>query len=102
MTEINPTHANSSTGVLHNVPRGTTEIWKFIGGLANHPIHIHMVDFVILSRERGGRSTTGGRTYLTPYEAAAVKDVVLLAPNEVVTVLAKYAVSLPFTTLGPY
>ena len=46
-------------------------------------MHIHLVDFQIISRE-------GNRPVLE-YEKAALKDVVLLGTNEKVKVLAKYA-----------
>jgi bilirubin oxidase len=49
-----------------------------------HPVHIHLVDFQILSR-------SGGRDEVLPYEAAGQKDVVWLAPGETVRVAARYA-----------
>ncbi|KAJ6191923.1 bilirubin oxidase [Bipolaris maydis] len=53
-------------------------------GNASHPVHIHLVDFQILSR-------TGGRNTVMPYESAGMKDVVWVAPGEVVRVVARYA-----------
>lgn len=47
-------------------------------------VHIHLIDFQIISR-------TGGRNAIQPYEAVALKDVVLLGTNEKVRVLARYA-----------
>jgi bilirubin oxidase len=49
-----------------------------------HPVHIHLVDFQILSR-------SGGRGEVLPYEAAGQKDVVWLAPGETIRVAARYA-----------
>jgi bilirubin oxidase len=81
--------------VLRNVPRGTTEKWVVRGGGGwSHPLHIHLVDFQILERtavEPRRNGTAPGRTGVTPYEAAALKDVAALGQNEEVTVLAKYA-----------
>ncbi|KAM7190926.1 putative bilirubin oxidase precursor [Rhypophila sp. PSN 637] len=74
--------------VLANVPRGTIEIWELEngGGGWSHPIHIHLVDFKVLSRS----NPDAGRT-LYPYETLGLKDVVWLAPNEIVRVEAHYA-----------
>lgn len=89
------------SGILRNVPRGTTEKWRLESGTGwSHPVHIHLVDFQIVSREKNDTSKSKGRDFVTPYEAAALKDVVVLGENEAVTVLAKYAVSLFFTTFG--
>ncbi|RMZ70364.1 bilirubin oxidase [Pyrenophora seminiperda CCB06] len=65
---------------------GEDEIWELRhgGGNASHPVHIHLVDFQVLSRE-------GGRNMVLPYEAAGMKDVVWIAPGEVVRVVARYA-----------
>lgn len=83
-------------GILRNVPRGTTEMWRLQGGGGwSHPVHIHLVDFQILSRRKATQNSAFGRTEVTPYEAAALKDVIVLGNNEAVTVLAKYAVSRP-------
>lgn len=48
-----------------------------------HPIHIHLIDFQIVSR-------TGSRG-VRPYEAVALKDVVWLNTNEEVNIIARYA-----------
>ncbi|KAL0636923.1 hypothetical protein Q9L58_004145 [Maublancomyces gigas] len=78
--------------ILRNVPRGTTEKWRLESGTGwSHPVHIHLVDFQIVSREKNDTSKSKGRDFVTPYEAAALKDVVVLGENEAVTVLAKYA-----------
>ena len=55
--------------VLANVPRGTVELWELEngGGGWSHPIHIHLVDFKVVSR-----TNDAGRTVL-PYEAAGLK-----------------------------
>ncbi|KAK6859908.1 hypothetical protein PG995_003544 [Apiospora arundinis] len=72
--------------VLAKPPRGRVETWKLIngGGGWSHPIHIHLVDFKVVSRKNG-------RAAVLPYEAAGLKDVVWLGPNEEVIVEANYA-----------
>ena len=71
--------------VLARPPYGTTELWEFqyAGGPGLHPVHIHLVDFQIVNR-------TGGTRGDLPYEAAGLKDIVLLEPGETVQVLAYY------------
>lgn len=65
---------------------GADEIWELTNGNGTgvHPVHIHLVDFQILSR-------SGGRGAVLPYEAAGSKDVVWLAPGETIRVVARYA-----------
>ncbi|KAF2502383.1 Cupredoxin [Lophium mytilinum] len=66
--------------------RGSVEVWNLhnSGGAGTHPVHIHLIDFQILSR-------TGGRGTVLPYEAAGLKDVVYLAAGETAQVVARYA-----------
>lgn len=69
---------------------GTDETWELRNGDGDgnitgvHPIHIHLVDFQVLSR-------SSGRGEVLPYEAAGLKDVIWLAPGETIRVAAKYA-----------
>ncbi|KAK3695700.1 Cupredoxin [Podospora appendiculata] len=72
--------------VLANVPRGTVEIWELEngGGGWSHPIHVHLVDFKVLTR-------TGSTRGVFPYESGGLKDVVWLGPGETVRVEAHYA-----------
>jgi bilirubin oxidase len=72
--------------ILTRPKLGEDEIWELRhgGGNASHPIHIHLVDFQVLSR-------MGGRNEVLPYEAAGMKDVIWIAPGEVVRVVARYA-----------
>ncbi|KAH8846760.1 hypothetical protein MCOR02_011571 [Pyricularia oryzae] len=74
--------------VLANVPRGTVEIWELenVSGAWTHPIHMHLVDFRIISRQGGARNGV-----VEPYESKGLKDVVWLARNEKVLVEAHYA-----------
>lgn len=81
------TFSDVNNRVLHNVPRGTTELWTLTNtGGAVHPVHIHLVDFQIISRTIGGVAQT-----IPAYEAAALKDIAILNARETVQVLAKYA-----------
>ncbi|KAK0671729.1 Cupredoxin [Cercophora samala] len=79
--------ADVNNRVLANVPRGKVEIWELEngGGGWSHPIHIHLVDFKVL-----WRSNDDDRQVYN-YEAQGLKDVVWLAPNEIVRVEAHYA-----------
>ncbi len=68
--------------VSANPKLGATEIWEFenkSGGWF-HPMHIHLIDFKILSRD--GRAPF-------PYERGP-KDVVYVGENETVRVLMKF------------
>jgi FtsP/CotA-like multicopper oxidase with cupredoxin domain len=78
--------ADVANRVLANVPRGTVEVWELenSSGGWTHPIHIHLVDFKVLSRTNGDRPLYG-------YETQGLKDVVWLGPGETVTVEAHYA-----------
>jgi bilirubin oxidase len=51
--------------------------------ILQQPIHIHLIDFQVVSR-------TGGTRGVLPYEQTALKDVVWLNKNEKVQVLARY------------
>jgi bilirubin oxidase len=85
--EINGvTFADVKNRILAKPPRGAIETWqlKNRGGGWAHPVHIHLVDFQILSR-------TGGQRSVLDYEKEALKDVVLLGEGETVTVIARYA-----------
>lgn len=69
--------------VDERVPFGSTEIWRFVNPSAfPHPVHMHEVQFQVLSR-------TGGRGRLFPWERGW-KDTVLLHPGETVEVIATF------------
>ncbi|KAH4076860.1 hypothetical protein HBH50_011540 [Parastagonospora nodorum] len=80
------TFADVKNRILAKPPRGAIEIWQLENGAGgwSHPVHIHLVDFQILSR-------TGGKRGVLNYEKEALKDVVLLGEGETVTVIARYA-----------
>ncbi|KAF1968972.1 oxidase cueO precursor [Bimuria novae-zelandiae CBS 107.79] len=79
------TFSDINNRILAKPPRGAIEIWELEngGGGWSHPVHIHLIDFQIISR-------TGGRSVLN-YEKEALKDVVLLGTSETVRVIARYA-----------
>jgi bilirubin oxidase len=72
--------------ILAAPKRGSIEIWELEngGGGWTHPIHIHLVDFQVISRVNGKRG-------VLPYEKVALKDVVWLDAGETVRVIARYA-----------
>lgn len=74
--------------VLAKVPRGTVEVWELqnTGGGWSHPVHVHLVDFRVISRANGNL-----KRGVQAYEAAGLKDVVWLGPGETVRVEAHYA-----------
>lgn len=73
-----------------DVGQNTWEVWKFkTGGGWFHPVHMHLVDFFLLKRDRetiGGIVPIGLRTN----EIWSPKDVFYLGPSEVVYVLARF------------
>lgn len=79
--------ADVENRILAKPDRGTVEIWELenSSGGWSHPIHVHLVDFRVLSRT--GSDTARG---VEPYEAAGLKDVVWLGRHETVTVEAHY------------
>ncbi|KAJ4346273.1 hypothetical protein N0V95_005538 [Ascochyta clinopodiicola] len=80
------TFADVNNRILAKPQRGAIEVWELenSSGGWSHPVHIHLVDFQILTR-------TGGNRPVLDYEKEALKDVVLLGENEKVTVIARYA-----------
>jgi hypothetical protein len=66
-----------------DVGQNTWEVWKFSsGGGWFHPIHIHLVDFFVIKRDRDG----GVRSY----EQMTPKDVVYLGPSNDLFVIARF------------
>ncbi|KAK8045866.1 hypothetical protein PG996_013930 [Apiospora saccharicola] len=105
--------------VLAKVPQGTVEVWELENASPGwtHPIHVHLVDFRVLSRYTNipgnkantnndkvetqsnddHRSRTSPRSETStnnrgvmPYESAGLKDVVWLGRGETVLVEAHY------------
>lgn len=80
-----------SNRIIAKPQLGTIEKYILRGnGGWSHPIHMHLVDFQLLSRSYGNPNQAPGRTYLEEYEKGAIKDVAVLGENEALTVLAKY------------
>jgi bilirubin oxidase len=77
--------ADVNNRVLAKPALGAVEIWELENdsGGWSHPVHIHLVDFKVLSR-------SGGRNSVMPYEATGLKDVVWLGRGETLTVEAHY------------
>jgi bilirubin oxidase len=75
--------------ILANPALGSVETWEITnGGGGLHPVHVHLVEFHVISRTGGFGN--GVRDVL-PYEAAAWKDVVYVGEGETVQVVAKFA-----------
>lgn len=73
-----------------DVGQNTWEVWKFkTGGGWFHPIHMHLVDFFLLRRDKevvGGIAPIGLRTN----EILSPKDVFYLGPSEVIYALVRF------------
>lgn len=79
------TFAQTENRILAKPQRGAVEVWELenSSGGWSHPVHIHLVDFLIIER-------TGGNRPVLEYEKNGLKDVVLLGVNEKVKVVARY------------
>ena len=69
------------------VPLGDTEIWEISGEMMSHPIHIHGVQFDVLSRN-GGKPTVR--------DAGARDTVLVRTPVELLVRFTQPAVKAPF------
>jgi spore coat protein A, manganese oxidase len=69
-------------GLEANPGLGDVEIWQLVnnGGGWNHPIHIHLVDLLMVSRTNG---------VIEPYQQG-FKDVFFLRENQVIEVVAQF------------
>ncbi|PNP51031.1 hypothetical protein THARTR1_08259 [Trichoderma harzianum] len=72
--------------VLAAPQSGASEVWVLENHNPywSHPIHVHLVDFQLISR-------SGGRNTVEPYEKAALKDIAVLGPGETVTIAVSFA-----------
>ena len=67
-----------------DIGQNTWELWKFkTGGGWFHPVHIHLVDFIMLKRENSDFQ-------LQSYEDKSSKDVIYLAPSDTIWVIARF------------
>jgi bilirubin oxidase len=69
--------------------------WHIVNGGGGwfHPVHIHLIDFIVVKRNNVDRAFSPSAdpiTGLEPYEVGAPKDVVYLAPSEDIEVVARY------------
>ncbi|KKA30415.1 hypothetical protein TD95_004581 [Thielaviopsis punctulata] len=70
--------------VIANPIRGAVETWDLINESDEiHPVHVHLVDFQVISRN-------GTQRGVEPYETAGLKDTVWLGPGESVQVRAVF------------
>jgi bilirubin oxidase len=85
-----PNALHWSDAVTENPSRGATEIWELHNFTEDaHPIHVHQVQFEVLSR--GPRSGTTTR----PPEAweRGTKDTVIALPDEITRIKARFDIS---------
>ena len=76
--------ASGFTAALASPKLDAVEVWKLANSSGGwfHPVHIHLINFQILSR-------TGGRNKVFDYERGP-KDVVYLGENETAAVIASF------------
>jgi FtsP/CotA-like multicopper oxidase with cupredoxin domain len=87
---INGETWDSATIAADDVGQNTWELWKFkTGGGWFHPVHMHLVDFFIIRREKETLGITAPMVLRT-YEQLSPKDVFYLGPSEVVYVVARF------------
>lgn len=78
---------------------GTTEIWSITNpSPVPHPVHLHLVQFQILSRQRTGEA----RRRLSHTYEAGWKDTVSVGPSETVDVIARFDLPEGTPTPAPY
>ncbi|UJR17736.1 hypothetical protein I4U23_004634 [Adineta vaga] len=66
-----------------DIGQNTWELWKFqTGGGWFHPVHVHLVDFYIIRRDRDGGLKT--------YENMSPKDIIYLGPSQKVWVIIRF------------
>jgi FtsP/CotA-like multicopper oxidase with cupredoxin domain len=71
----------NSNQIEFEIPQGSIELWTYTNtSNTAHPMHIHGVQFKVVSRSQRG---------VQPWETG-LKDTVLVLPNEVVTILVHF------------
>jgi FtsP/CotA-like multicopper oxidase with cupredoxin domain len=74
-----------------NVGQNTWELWKMkTGGGWFHPIHIHLVDFLLIKRENPDSPLAISSNGLRTNEFLSPKDVFYLGPGDTVYVIARF------------
>jgi FtsP/CotA-like multicopper oxidase with cupredoxin domain len=85
---INGETWDSKRVAASNVGQNSWEIWKIrTGGGWFHPVHIHMVDFFVLSRSNVDDGVLSPDLYGL---SGAPKDVIYLGPGETIYILARF------------
>jgi len=93
-------NARWSDPITEDPTAGSTEIWSLVNDTEdNHPIHIHLVRFQILNRQRFDTSTSRATGKLAAYgpvlepernEGSAWKDTVRTYPSHVTRVIQRF------------
>jgi Putative multicopper oxidases len=87
------------------IPHGTSEVWEVINLTGDtHPMHLHLVNFQVLSRQpfdagnyAGGKPTYTGAAYAPDLNELGYKETVRMNPGEVTRILMKFILpSTPF------
>jgi len=75
---------------------GSIEIWRYVNDSGvSHPMHMHLVQFQVLDRDSftkdaNGQIIPGGNPQPPPAEEDGWKDTVMVGPNEIVRVIARF------------
>ncbi len=75
---------------------GSVEIWRFVNDSGvSHPMHMHLVQFQVLNRDTftkdaNGQIVPGGNPQPPPAEEDGWKDTVMVGPNEMTRVIARF------------
>jgi cysteine-rich repeat protein len=91
--EINGMHWDD---IMEYPELGTSEIWRFVNDSGvSHPMHMHLVMFQILDRDGfttgpGGVIIPNGSPQPPSAEQAGWKDTVMVGPNELARVIARF------------
>ena len=94
ITSCDPTGAGAINGKVWDSsridaqpPLGSWQKWRLINGVgADHPVHIHLLDFQIVHR----LDQAGNKIPLPPYEQDRWKDVFNLGPYETVDIVGEF------------
>jgi spore coat protein A len=86
--------------VTENPRVGSTEVWNLVNTTGDaHPIHVHLVEFQILQRQKFAATTWANQHRLVyvgkpqapaPNESPARKDVVVAQPGMVTSIIARF------------
>jgi spore coat protein A len=88
------------------IPHGTTEVWEVINLTGDtHPIHLHLVNFQVLSRQpfdaahyAGGKPTYTGPAYAPDPNELGYKETCRMNGGDVTRILMKFNLpTVPFT-----